>query len=170
MSSSAPSSSNSDVIDPELEELMPNFHPLPVDENPNEEEVDGPVFAQFQNFQNGDHTWMHNISSDAAVGSFLVDFYFIFAGLFAHGLIFIRKLQAVQSMYVNQSKIRVVDDETGEEYECEVRDKGNWTEKYVRSGWVDFVREKELKHGDLLFFTIDNPPHKLFVLVIRGGS
>jgi hypothetical protein len=66
---------------------MPNFHPLPVDENPNEEEVDGPVSAQFQNFQNGDHTfWMHSISSATAVGrSVLVSFNFIFAGLFAHG-------------------------------------------------------------------------------------
>ena len=70
-------------------------------------------------------------------------------------------------MYVNQSKIRIVDDETGEEYECEVRDTGSWMEKYVGSGWFDFVMEKELKAGDSLFFTIDNPPHKLFVSVIR---
>jgi hypothetical protein len=55
----------------------------PVDENPNEE-VDGQVFAQFQNFQNGDHTfWMHSISSATAAGRrVLVGFYFIFCFLF----------------------------------------------------------------------------------------
>lgn len=57
---------------------MPNFDP-PADENPSEEEVDGPVFAQLQNFQNGDHIWM-------LLGVFLDGFNFIFAGLFAHGL------------------------------------------------------------------------------------
>jgi len=65
---------------------MPNFHPFPVEENPNEEEVDGPVFAQFQNFQNGDHTfWMHSISSDTAAGrNVLVGFlcFVVFAVLF----------------------------------------------------------------------------------------
>lgn len=53
-------------------------------------------------------------------------------------------------------KVGIVVDESGEEYECEVVDKGYWLEKYVSSGWVEFVRAKELKHGDSLFFTIDN--------------
>ncbi|AES98672.1 transmembrane protein, putative [Medicago truncatula] len=82
----------SDIIDPELEELMPNFD-SPADENPSEEEVDGPVFAQLQNFQNGDHIWM-------LLGVFLDGFNFIFAGLFAYGRLYGWKVVIVFVLYV----------------------------------------------------------------------
>lgn len=66
---------------------------------------------------------------------------------------------SVRCIYLHEDEITLVDDEYGKTYECEVRRaERNPTEMWIGHRWYGFVKDKGFGSGDVLCFTIQNPP------------
>jgi len=71
-------------------------------------------------------------------------------------------------LYINQSKILLFDEETGKSYDCDVHNASrNMHQKYIGRGWYDFVLENDLKVGDVILFTVNNPPNRMYATVVN---
>jgi len=71
-------------------------------------------------------------------------------------------------LYINQSKILLFDENTGKSYDCDVHVASkNMHQKYIGGGWYDFVIEKGLKDGDVIMFTVNNPPNRMYATVVN---
>jgi len=40
-------------------------------------------------------------------------------------------------------------------------------QKYIGKGWYDFILEKGLKVGDVILFTVNNPPNRMYGTIIN---
>jgi hypothetical protein len=73
-------------------------------------------------------------------------------------------------LYIDQSKIILFDEETGKSYDCECDvhiAARSMHQKYIGRGWYDFVLEKGLKVGDVILFTLNNPPNRMYATVLN---
>ncbi|KAI5400395.1 hypothetical protein KIW84_065327 [Lathyrus oleraceus] len=76
-------------------------------------------------------------------------------------------------MYWNQNAIKFIDDHTGYSYygevHCAKRNKKIVKkEKFIGSGWYEYVKNKRLRRGDKLGFSIGNPLDKLYVSLLKS--
>ncbi|KAK2402278.1 hypothetical protein QL285_051813 [Trifolium repens] len=70
----------------------------------------------------------------------------------------------------NQCEIKVIDQENGERYACDIHfGINNMDGIYVGNGWSDYLKARDLKKGDWLFLSLfgDNP-HNLHAVVIES--
>jgi len=69
---------------------------------------------------------------------------------------------------INQYKILLFDDKTGKSYNCDVHTASRSIhQKYIGRGCYDFVLEKGVKVGDVILFTITNPPNRMYATVVN---
>jgi len=55
------------------------------------------------------------------------------------------------------------DEEIGKSYDCDVHAASrSMHQKYIGRGRYNFVFEKGLKVGDVILFTINNPPNRMY--------
>jgi len=74
----------------------------------------------------------------------------------------------VNGLYINQSKIILFNEETGKSYECDVHTASRTMyQKYIWRGWYDFILEKGLKVGDVILFTVNNTPNRMYATVVN---
>jgi hypothetical protein len=66
-----------------------------------------------------------------------------------------------------QNKV-LVQAEAGDTFSCKIMTATrNGDEKYISKEWTKFVRRNNLQVGDKLIFTLQNPPTKLLIQIIR---
>jgi hypothetical protein len=59
----------------------------------------------------------------------------------------------------------------GDTFSCKLITAGrNAAEKYISKEWSKFVRRNNLQAGDKLIFTLQNPPTKLLIQIIRYSA
>jgi hypothetical protein len=75
---------------------------------------------------------------------------------------------AENGLFINQSKILLFDEETGKSYDFDVHTTSkNMHQKYIGREWYNFVLEKDLKVGDVILFTVNNPPNRMYATVVN---
>ncbi|XP_058724816.1 uncharacterized protein LOC131596228 [Vicia villosa] len=65
--------------------------------------------------------------------------------------------------------IEMCDFDTGEVYECNIRNgvQNREEELYIGGGWYQFARRKRLRRGDQLGFTLSRFPYRLYVQLLN---
>ncbi|RHN74332.1 putative transcription factor B3-Domain family [Medicago truncatula] len=113
-------------------------------------EVNG---TELWNVQNVDvHYWKHKVIASILDGNNVLHF---------------PRRVAENCLYINQSKILLFD-EDGKSYDCDVHTTSkNMHQKYIGRGWYNFVLEKDLKVGDVILFTVNNPPNQVYATVVN---
>lgn len=69
----------------------------------------------------------------------------------------------------NQTAIILCDTDTGITYDCVVKKRAGKEEMYVTEGWYEYVKQQNLKTGDIMQFCIRYPPaDELLVAIVRA--
>jgi len=73
-------------------------------------------------------------------------------------------------LYIDQSKLLLFDEETGKSYDCVVHTaSSSMHQKYIGRGWYEFILENGLKLGDIILFTDNNPPNRMYATIVNWG-
>ncbi|PNY13471.1 hypothetical protein L195_g010126 [Trifolium pratense] len=79
-------------------------------------------------------------------------------------------LTSKHALRTSQKTIYIRDINTGRVINCKILTSSRYKyERYLGDGWYEFKDELQLTPGDVLKFSVEDPPHYLNVLVIRAA-